>query len=62
MSGNAWMEGFDARVTAASSLDEVRSLWREQAQKYEAGALTDEDQALIKAALTVRKSELEPAA
>lgn len=57
----AWMEAFDARIAAASSVDEVRALWREHTEVYDAGRLTDEDRDLLRKALTARKDELTPA-
>lgn len=56
----AWMETFDGRIVQAVSVDEVRGLWTEAAEKHSQGLLTDEDHELLKKAMTVRSDELKP--
>lgn len=57
----AWMDTFDARIVAATSVTDLRALWKECADTYSEGRLTDTDKELLDKALMVRKDELEPA-
>lgn len=56
-----WFDTFRQNIELATTVDEVRAMWREAAEVYGEGRLTDEDKALLEKAMTARKDELTPA-
>jgi hypothetical protein len=54
----AWMDGFEKRITAAGTPAELRELWREAAQVFAEGRLSQVDSGALKQAIDSRAAEL----